>query len=39
MINEKVKEVQESTIKEAMKILKTYRKCLVVRPTGFGKQR
>lgn len=37
MINEKVQEVQESTIKEAMSILKKYRKCLVVRPTGFGK--
>ena len=37
MINEKVEEVQKRTVEEALDKLKKYHKCLIVRPTGFGK--
>lgn len=37
MINKKVEEVQKRTVEEALDKLKKYHKCLIVRPTGFGK--
>lgn len=37
MINEKVEEIQKRTVEEALDKLKKHHKCLIVRPTGFGK--
>lgn len=39
MLNQKVKEVQKETIKNALQLLNLHKKCLMVRPTGFGKNK
>lgn len=36
-MRETIKEIQSKTIKDVMKKLNTHHKCLLIRPTGFGK--
>lgn len=36
-MKKEINEIQKETIDDALKKLKKHRKCLIVRPTGFGK--
>ena len=36
-MTEKIREIQSNTIKDVLKKLRKHNKCLLVRPTGFGK--
>ena len=37
MINAKVQDIRQKTYKEVLSNLKEHKRCMVIRPTGFGK--